>query len=104
MLEIILKVRNEKNKIEDCKYKVDYISLRKMKKVAAMYDKIAEQKDTLLTEIILEDEYAEFIVDLYDNQFTLDELLDGFPGNKFINKLFTDLVILINGINEKVKN
>lgn len=50
------------------------------------------------------DDLSEFLVGIYGKQFTLDELLDGYPANDFIGKMLRDVNDVIGDFDEAVKN
>lgn len=50
------------------------------------------------------DKLGEYMVSIYGNQFNLDELLDGFPAEKFVSKIVEDMEKIIGDFTNKVKN
>lgn len=50
------------------------------------------------------DDLSRFEVDLYGKQFTLDDLLDGYPASDFLNKVITDIESVVGEFGESVKN
>jgi len=84
---------------EEKTFTAPFISTRKLKKTLALSEKV---NNGFSVETI--DEIAEYIADIYGNQFTQNDVLDGFPGNEFFNKALEDMEAIIEGFNNKVKN
>jgi len=76
-----------------------FISTRKLKDTLKLSEKVAEG---FTSEVV--DETAEYMCDIYGKKFTVDNLLDGFPAQKYFNKVLEDMTAIINGFNEVVKN
>lgn len=94
-MEIKLTI-NEEEKI----FKAPPIALRKLDKVFTLTDKIEDGLNS--TELFRE--LLDFTVDIYGEQFSKDELLDGFyPAGDFINKALEDLSKVSGGFEEKSK-
>ncbi|HCL4447469.1 TPA: hypothetical protein PTV74_002094 [Clostridium botulinum] len=93
-MEITLKL-NDKDKI----FKAPFVSTRKLKETLVLSKMIQNGFD----EKVL-DELGNYIVSLYGEQFTLDELLDGFPANEFFGKAIEDLQTVVGDFDSKVKN
>lgn len=93
-MEITLKIDN-KDKI----FLAPFVSARKLKETLKLSEKIQEG---FTVEIM--DELAEFEVGLYGNQFTVDQLLDGYKADNFFNKVLEDLQSVMGNFNSSVKN
>ncbi|EPY2274469.1 phage tail assembly chaperone G [Clostridium sporogenes] len=93
-MEITLKI-DDNDKI----FIAPFVSTRKLKETLVLSKKVQNGFD----EKVL-DELGNYIVGLYGNQFTLDELLDGFPANKFFGKAIEDLQTVVGNFDDKVKN
>lgn len=78
-----------------------FISSRKIKKAMALENKLNNVED--FTEDLI-DEIAEFLVDIYGNQFTIDDLLDGLPSHQFFEKIRSDMSEMIGDFSDAVKN
>lgn len=76
-----------------------FVSTRRLKETLVLSNKVQNGFD----EKVL-DEVGEYLVNIYGKQFTLDELLDGFPANKFFEKALEDMQIVIGNFDEKIKN
>lgn len=95
-MNITLKINNEE-KI----FSSGFVSTRKLKKALALtkdMDKITTNADAAF------DILAEFILELYNNQFTIDELLDGYPANEFFKKAISDLEKIVGDFNSSLGN
>lgn len=81
---------------KDREFATPFISGRKLRNTFAMSKKIEslKQDETML------DEMVAYIVDIFGNQFTLDEFYDGIEANKII-PTFTNLVEEITGTMNK---
>ncbi|APH21586.1 TPA: phage tail assembly chaperone G [Clostridium botulinum] len=93
-MEITLKLNDE-----DKTFKAPFVSTRKLKETLVLSKMIQNGFD----EKVL-DELGNYIVGLYGNQFTLDQLLDGFPANEFFGKAIEDLETVVGNFDSKVKN
>ena len=93
-MKITLKINNE-----DKTYVAPFISARKLKETLKLSNKVQNG----FTEELM-DELAEYEVGLYGNQFTSDDLLDGYPSNEFFNKVLEDIEVVIGDFNASVKN
>lgn len=93
-MEIILKINNE-----DKKFIAPFVSTRRLKETLKLSEKVQEG---FTLEIM--DEVAEYEVSLYGNQFTVDDLLDGYPAENFFNKVLEDMENVVGQFNESVKN
>ena len=80
-------------------YKAPFISARNLKKTLQLSEKVQSG----ITDEIM-DELAEYEVSLYGNQFTSDELLDGYEASKFFKKVLEDLEKVIGEFDLSVKN
>ncbi|MBA4509927.1 hypothetical protein H1057_18070 [Clostridium sporogenes] len=93
-MEITLKIDNK-----DKTFVAPFIGARMLKRSLGLSKKFQGGIDESIM-----DEIATYLVDVYGKQFTMDELYDGFPSDKFFNKAFEDLNEVIGGLEEKVKN
>lgn len=93
-MEITIKIDDK-----DKKFKAPFVSTRKLKETLELSEKVQEG---FTVEIM--DELADFEVSLYGNQFTADDLLDGYPAQDFFNKVLEDLQAVIGNFNSAVKN
>jgi hypothetical protein len=86
-MKITLKIDNK-----DREFATPFISGRKLRNTFAMSKKVntTKQDETML------DEMVNYIVDIFGNQFTLDQFYDGIEANKII-PTFTNLVEEIIG-------
>ncbi|MBY6758636.1 hypothetical protein HYH82_15190 [Clostridium botulinum] len=80
-------------------FKAPFISTRRLKETLSLSEKIC---DGITVETI--DEVAEHLVEIYGEQFTIDELYDGFPANEFANKAIEDMQRVLGNFEDKVKN
>lgn len=76
-----------------------FISTRRLKETLALSNKVQHGFD----EKVL-DELGIYLVNLYGKQFTLDDLLDGFPSSEFFNKALDDMQKVIGDFNLQIKN
>lgn len=76
-----------------------FVSTRKLKDTLKLSEKVAAG---FTSEVV--DETAEYMCDIYGHKFTSDELLDGYPAQKYFSKVLEDMSAIINGFNEAVKN
>ena len=84
---------------EEKTFKAPFISARKLKEAFKLTEKAQEGLDLKML-----DEVAKFMVSVYGNQFTEDELLDGFEASKFFEKVLEDLQSILSRFSEKTKN
>lgn len=94
-MKIILNI-NDKDKT----FIAPFIGARKLKETLALSTKV--QKNEFDDKLF--DELAEFLVSIYGNQFTFDELLDGYPSDQFFTKAFEDMAKITGDFEGKVKN
>ncbi|EPY2286136.1 phage tail assembly chaperone G [Clostridium sporogenes] len=94
-MEITLKIDDK-----DKTFVAPFIGARMLRKSFALSNKINEVG---IDESIIDD-VAMYLVNIYGQQFTIDELYDGFPAQEFFTKAFEDLNVVIGGFEEKVKN
>ncbi|ABS39322.1 hypothetical protein FDB72_17570 [Clostridium botulinum] len=80
-------------------FNAPFISTRRLKETLALSEKIY---NGITIETI--DEVAEHLVEIYGNQFTIDELYDGFPANEFANKAIEDMQRVLGNFEDKIKN
>ncbi|WP_034438547.1 phage tail assembly chaperone G [Clostridium ihumii] len=76
-----------------------FVSTRRLKETLAL-SKLMEKgvnSDSI-------DTLGEYMVAVYGKQFTIDELLDGFPANEFIDKVVEDMEKVIGSFEKKLKN
>ena len=93
-MKITLNIDNKKRE-----FTTPFISGRKLRNTFAMSKKIEslKQDETML------DEMVSYIVDIFNNQFTIDQFYDGIEANKIIST-FTELVEEITGtLNKKAE-
>jgi hypothetical protein len=50
------------------------------------------------------DKIVDYEVKLYGEQFTVDQLYDGFPANKLVNKVLDDMNSVMGTMDNKIKN
>ncbi|BDH62307.1 hypothetical protein MTP04_24370 [Lysinibacillus sp. PLM2] len=62
----------------------DFISARKFRKALELNEKDKGKEVSLLESL---DKLAEYVVTVFDNQFTLDELWEGIPAGKINSEL-----------------
>lgn len=84
---------------EEKTFKAHFISARKLKEAFSLTEKAQEGLDRKFL-----DDTSKFMVDIYGNQFTEDELLDGYDATKFFEKVLKDLQYILAGFSEKTKN
>lgn len=94
-MEIKLIIGNEEKT-----FKAPFISARKLRNTLV----ISEKVNTEGFNVGLMDEVSEFLVEIYGYKFTSDELLDGYPSNKFFEKALEDMNYIIQGFDNSVKN
>lgn len=94
-MKITLIINNEEKIFE-----APFISARKLRETLALSDKV--NKEGMNIEII--DDLTKFIVGVYGNQFTEDDLLDGLASDKLFEKALSDMKQVINGFDESIKN
>lgn len=80
-------------------FEAPFISARKLKKALEISEEVQKGFTIEVMDIT-----AKFMVDVYGNQFTEDELLDGFEGPKYFEKVLEDMSAVLSGFSEKVKN
>lgn len=93
-MEIILMINNEE-KI----YKAPFVSARKLKDTFKLSNKIQNGIDENTM-----DDLANYLVEIYGKQFTIDELYDGYPAQDFFAKAMNDLQTVIGDFEDKLKN
>lgn len=71
---------------EEKNFKAPFLSARKLKEAFKLTEKAQNGLDLNML-----DDSAKFMVSIYGNQFTEDELLDGFEASKFFEKVLEDL-------------
>lgn len=93
-MKITLKINGE-----DKTFTAPFVNARKLKDSFALSKKFQEDfnENTL-------DEAGNYLVNIYGNQFTLDELYDGFAADKFLSKAVEDMERVMGVFDEKVKN
>lgn len=84
---------------EDKTFTAPFISARKLKDSFALSKKVQGEFDENTL-----DEVGNYLVNIYGNQFTLDQLYDGFPADQFLNKALEDMQKVMGVFDEKVKN
>lgn len=95
-MNITLKIE-DKEKI----FSSGFVSTRKLKKALELtkdIDKITQNADVAFNIL------AEFMLELYNHQFTIDELLDGYPANEFFKKAIEDLQSIVGDFNLSLGN
>lgn len=50
------------------------------------------------------DKMVEFVVEVFDKQFTVDELYDSLPANELIPTIAKTINMVVNGINSEFDN
>lgn len=88
---------------EEKTYRAPFISTRKLKNTIALSSKMQNINENDIADNLL-DELIDYEVELYGKQFTRDDLLDGYPSNKFFNKIITDIEQVIGEFNTVIKN
>lgn len=94
-MKIILKINNE-----DKTFTAPFVSARRLKDTIALKTKFANGID----EEKMIDEAATYLVNIYGKQFTIDELLDGFPASEFFTKAVEDMQKVTGDLDDSVKN
>lgn len=84
---------------EEKTFTAPFVSARKLKETIKLSVKVQNGVGEELM-----DELIDYEVSLYGNQFTADELLDGYPSSGFFNKIFEDLENVIGEFNTSIKN
>lgn len=80
-------------------FTTSFISAKKLRKTLAISEKIGK---TLTPKDL--DEIVEYEVDLYNNQFTVDEFYDGVDASVILKKAVEDINNVINGLNTKLRD
>lgn len=93
-MKITLKINEE-----DRQFTAPFVSTRKLKDTLKLSNKV----NTGFTEDIL-DELIDYEVSLYGNQFTIDDLLDGFAAGDFFNKILEDMQTVLGNFDSATKN
>lgn len=93
-MKITLKINEE-----DRQFTAPFVSTRKLKDTLKLSNKV----NAGFTEDIL-DELIDYEVSLYGNQFTAEEMLDGFAASDFFNKILEDMQTVLGNFNSAVKN
>lgn len=94
MIKITLNI-DEKEKT----FAVPFIKARMLKRTLA----ISKEFDKDFSEESL-DKIVDYEVELYGNQFTSDELYDGYPSDKLFNKVLEDIDSVMGNMNSKLNN
>ena len=81
-------------------FEAPFVSARQLKNTLELSEKV--DKEGLTVEVI--DKLCTFVVGIYGNQFTVDELLDGYPAQEFFMKALEDMQNIIHGFDKSVKN
>lgn len=76
-----------------------FISARRMKDTIKLSNKL---QDNFTEELI--DELCNYLVKIYGNQFTIDDVLDGMESNDFIKKAVKDMQTVMGNFDDEVKN
>ena len=105
-MEITLLMKEKDNKMLEKTFKPKFISTRTLKEAAKLLSIFEDEENQSLSlaKLYTEDKIENFIVELYENQFTVDELLDGYPANQFFNKFIEDVTSIVNGLYDLTKN
>lgn len=82
------------------KFVAPFVSARKLRQTIELSKSM--EKASMEGEDI--DKLAAYLVDLYGNQFTIDELLDGYPSQEFMLKAVEDMQKVIGDLEGKIKN
>lgn len=80
-------------------FTTSFISAKKLRKTLVISTKVGK---SLTPEDL--DELVEYEVDLYGNQFTVDEFYDGIEANLILRKALEDINNVINGLSKKLDN
>lgn len=65
-------------------FSVPFIKARMLRNAIVLNEQMSDSKDTSTEDI---DAMAEFVVELFNNQFSIDELWDGLSTEEFIPEL-----------------
>ncbi|KLU74194.1 phage tail assembly chaperone G [Clostridium botulinum] len=77
-----------------------FVSSRRLKDTFALKAKFANGID----EEKMIDEAGNYLVNIYGKQFTIDELLDGFPANNFFTQAVEDMQRVMGDLDDSLKN
>lgn len=84
---------------EEKTFTAPFVSARKLKETFSLSNKVQNGFDETIM-----DEIATYLVNIYGNQFTMDELYDGYPAHEIFNKAMEDIETVIVDFGDKVKN
>lgn len=77
-----------------------FVSARRLKDTFALKAKFENGID----EEKMIDEAGNYLINIYGKQFSMDELLDGFPANKFFTQAVEDMQRVMGDLDDSVKN
>lgn len=97
-MKIELIINNEEKTFE-----APFISTRKLKETLKLSNKLQGAMKEGISEEIM-DELVDYEVTLYGNLFTADDLLDGYPSDKFFEKILSDIEVVIGNFGMALKN
>ncbi|KNF06983.1 hypothetical protein CLPU_38c00030 [Gottschalkia purinilytica] len=95
MLEITLRIDKK-----DKTFNQDFISARMLRKTLELSKEVS--KGELYEKEI--DNIVKYLVELYGNQFTFDELYDGFPASELVDKVIKDMNKVVGKLDEKLED
>lgn len=93
-MKITLKINGEEKT-----FIAPFVSARRLKETLALSGKVQGGYNEAIM-----DDVGEYMVNIYGNQFSLDDLLDGYPADEFFNKALEDMERVIGNFGEKLKN
>lgn len=97
MLKIKLRLKKDK-KIENRVFTVSFISGRMLRRTLEMTEKI-NFENISVDEL---DELIDYVVEVFDDQFTRDEVYDGLDSKDIIEKIRICISAVINGVEEAI--
>lgn len=97
MINIVLRKEGK-----DVKYEQDFIPVAMLKKGIKVQELFNNIGSNGLSEKEI-DSIIKFEVELYGNQFTAEELENGFRANKIVSKVISDLNVVFGNVEEKLE-
>ena len=87
-------------KLENRTYTVKIVKARMFRKAI----EISTEIDFNNLKTIDLDKLIDFIVELYENQFTRDDLYDNLPANELMSTLSGSVSQIVNGVGDKIES
>ncbi|MEG2787344.1 MAG: hypothetical protein RR942_05930 [Romboutsia sp.] len=88
---------------EEKTFTAPFISARKLKETIKLSKKLQVVEKEGFDESIM-DELVAYEVKLYGDAFTADELLDGYSGSEFFEKILSDINSVVGSFGTALKN